>query len=722
MKPVPRLTLLASGIAALFASAPAVAQTVAAQEAKTEVQALERVEVTAQKRRERVQDIPVSVTALNEEALESLNIVNVATLQVAVPNILIGNPLGQGTILAFIRGIGTANPVFSQDPAVGIYVDDVYLTRALGANFDFFDLERVEVLRGPQGTLYGANSPGGAIRIVTAKPDLDEGFRVKGQAIFGNFKERGLNLAANVPLVDRQMAARLVVQSGSHEGYQTNLADGTKLGTRDFTSMRLHLLTKLSDDWALLLSANDFDNKVRPMQGVNFAGPGGTDLFTTPGFNKRDVFSEMKTVYDNVQSHGLTADLTGRLAGADFRSISAYRKLKFQINQDGDGRTVDTFSNSQFLENEQYTQEFNLGGQRGAVKWLAGAYLINEQTDFAWHVRILGSVVNPPLGVAPSFQRYDQTKQSWALFTQNTWAVTDRMNLTGGLRWTDESKDFHVVGYTPSAVVDVGLPPGTPIPGFDIERKKSWSAAQWRLAADYKLTADALLFASASRGFRSGGFHGGARSIAEAVAAPFNPEFVTTYEVGAKTEWLARRLRLNATYFRNEYTDQQVALLATGGVFSTQTMDSSTHGWELESVWLPTAGLRLFANAGILRGSTNSAVYKFVPNAKYQYAAGFDYSQSAGAGRYWFVGSNYFRTAAYDISLFHDPLRRVPAHGDLGARLGLARDDGKWKVELVGSNLLNDYWPTFSFVIPPLTSMRVPNTPRLVSLKLTLNH
>lgn len=721
MKQAPRKLLLAGCIGALFAGGHAAAQQ-AAGAAERKPDQLETVVVTAQKRTERLQEVPVTMTALGEEALESMNITSVSTLQVAVPNTIIGNPLGQGVILAYIRGVGTANPVFSQDPAVGIYVDDVYLTRALGANIDFFDTERVEVLRGPQGTLYGANSPAGAIRIVTAKPSLTEGMRLRGQAILGNYDERGVNLAANVPIVDGRVAARLVAQAGSHGGYQTNLTDRTKWGDRDFSNLRLHVLGKLSGRWDLLLTATDFDNRVKPMSGVNFAGPGGTDLFDTPGFNKRDYFSEMKNRYENTKSRGATADLTGHFGGFDLRSITAYRKLAFEANQDADGKPISTFDNSQFLDNEQYTQEFNVGGQRGPLKWLAGAYLIREVTDFAWHVRILGSVINPPLGLAPSFQRFDQTKDSWSVFTQETWAATDRLNLTGGVRWTDESKDFHVLGFTPATVVDVGLPPGTPIPGFDIRQEKSWGALQWRLAADYKLTNDAMLFASAARGYRSGGFNGGARSIAEAIAPPFNPEYVTTYEVGAKTEWLARRVRLNATYFRSDYTDQQIAFLATGGVFGTNTVDAKIHGWELEGMWLPVSGLRLFANAGTLRGSTNSDTTKFVPNPKLQYSVGFDFSSAAGAGRTWFVGSSYFHTDAYDISAALDPRRRVPAHGDLNARIGLEADDGKWRVELAGSNLLNDYWPVFSFNIPPLTSIRVPNTPRLVSLKVTLVH
>ncbi len=729
MKNLFRLALLSSCISALFSSAPVAAQSAAPPGASAGAITVEEITVTAQKRRERLQDIPVSVTALNQESLEALNVVNVTTLQAAVPNIIVSDAFGNNTLVAYIRGIGTVNSVFSSDPAVGIYVDDVYLSRSYGANTDFFDLERVEVLRGPQGTLYGSNSPAGAIRIVTAKPDLTAGYKFKAEATAGSYNARGLNLAANLPIVDDKVAARLVVMSRSHDGYQTNLVDGSKAGTLDNLGVRLHLLNKLSDRWDLLLSADDLRNRSVPIQNVSFyAGPPGTvDLFNTPGFNKRDFYSEMKR-YDNLDSQGVTANLHGRFEGADFRSITAYRSLTEEINGDVDGTALNRFRAHQKIDNSQFTQEFNLGGERGRLNWLAGAYFMREKNNFLWDVNFLQFLKPvPPSPLAPNFQLFDQTKNSWALFTQESWKASDRLTLTGGLRWTRETKDFHVAGYRETAPADVGVPPGTPIPGFDVRQKQTWSAPQWRLAADYKLTKDALAFVSAARGFRSGGYNGGARSLAEAQAPAFAPEFVTTYEVGAKTEWFGRRLRFNPTYFQSIYKDQQLAFLNTGGVFGTSTADSKISGWEFETLLTPAKGLKLFANLGTLKGEITSTTaaqpFMFAPDPKYTYTLGFDYTRPAGNGLSWFVGANNFKTAAYNLANNHDPLRVIPAHSNLGARVGLASDNGRWKLELIGNNLRNDYWPIFAFNIPPLgTQVRMPNAPRTVNLKLTLNY
>ena len=720
-----RITVLSACISAMFSPMPVDAQS-QPQPASVEG-TIDEIVVTAQRRKEKLQDVPVSVTALSPESLDSLNVVSVNSLQVAVPNILFLNVGSANTVTAYIRSIGTANAVFSQDPAIGLYVDDVYLTRSLGANRDFFDIERVEVLRGPQGTLYGSNSPAGAIKIITKKPDLDAGFQATVAATLGTYKERDLNVALNLPIEAGKTAVRLVVMSAQHDGYQKNLSDGTQGAANDTQSARLHLLTRINADWDVLLTADTTRARTIPTNGVSFFSASGVDLFTTPGFNKRDFFSEKKNRYDNVDNDGILGNVHGRIGNADFRSITAYRKLTEELNQDVDGLVADNFSAHQKLKNTQFTQEFNFGGDVGAVNWLVGTYYIKEKNDFLWDVDFLarlglGFVVPAGNALEAKFQLFDQTKDSWSVFTQESWKATEQLTLTGGLRWTQESKDFHVTGYRKTAFADVGIPPGTPTPGFDIRASKTWSAPQWRAAADYKMSSDALAFASVSRGFRSGGYNGGARTIAEASGSPFEPEFVTTYELGAKSEWLNRKLRVNVTYFLNDYKDQQVAFLNTGGAFGTNTINSKIRGWEFETVFKPVKDLTLFANLGTLRGSTNSAATLFAPNPKFQYTIGFNYAQPIG-GLVWSVGSNFFHTAKYDGSPLHDPLRVVPAYSNLGARIGMASMNGSWKLELIGNNLQDKYSPLFSFNIRPLsTQVRFPNDPRTVNLKLTYNY
>jgi iron complex outermembrane receptor protein len=714
-------TALFSGcISALLSSAPVMAQLL-----PPSVSVIPRYTVTVQKRTEQAQDVPVTTTILTQETLDMLGVNNVNALQDAVPNLVILNVGSSNTFTAYIRGIGTANAVFTQDPAIGIYVDDVYLTRSLGANRDFFDVERIEVLRGPQGTLYGSNSPAGAIKIVTVKPNLTK-FQMKGEVRLGNYSDHDLDAAVNIPIIENVLGVRAVITHNQHSGYQTNMADGREGAAIDDTSGRVHVLSKLGKDWDVLVTGDWTRNRDIPTNGVSFlTTPAGGDAFTMPGFNRRDFFSEIEKRYDNLDNSGVTVNLHGRTGWGDFRSITAYRDMEEKLNQDVDATILNRFTAHQELENKQFTQEFNLGGDVGPVNWLVGTYYIREKNNFLWDVNFLQYLpiaVQTAAGLLPNFQLFDQVKDGWAVFTQESWAVNDRLTLTGGFRWTYERKDFHVVGFRETAPVFEGTPPGTELPGFDIRQEKSWSAPQWRAAIDYKVTPDALVFASAARGFRSGGFNGGARSIAEAIAPPFDPEYATTYEVGAKTEWFQRRLRANATAFYTDYKDEQVAFLNTGGAFGTATINAKIHGFELEMLARPIAGLTLLANVATLKGSTNSETTLFAPDPKYQYTLAADYTRGIGYGLLGFVGVNYFKTARYEGSATHDPLRVVPAHSNLGARIGIGSDTGSWRIEVLGNNLEDKYYPLFSFNIPPLmTQVRFPNEPRTIKARLVVN-
>jgi iron complex outermembrane receptor protein len=230
------------------------------------------------------------------------------------------------------------------------------------------------------------------------------------------------------------------------------------------------------------------------------------------------------------------------------------------------------------------------------------------------------------------------------------------------------------------------------------------------------------VFASAARGFRSGGFNGGARSLPEAVAPAFDPEFVTTYELGVKSEWFARRLQANLTAFYSDYKDQQVAFLNTGGAFGTSTVDSKIHGFELETIARPLPGLTLIANGSTLIGSTSSLATQFAPGAHWQYTLAADYEHPIGWGLNGFAGVNYYRTARTEGAATHDPLRAIPEYGNLGAHIGVADPKRRWRFEVLGNNLEDNYYPLFSFNIPPLgTQVRFPNVPRTVLARFSVS-
>lgn len=702
----------------------------------TQPAAVETVIVTAQKRSEDIQTVPVSITALSAEDIADRNIVNVKNLMSSVPNVNIDEVTGaQAAVKFFMRGVGSDNPVFSSDPAVGVYYDDVYVARAIGAMFDLFDVERVEVLRGPQGTLYGNNSPGGALKIVTARPDLDN-LIVKGDASVGSYEQRDASLAVNLPIDDGKAAVRMALLTRNHDGYQKNLADGSKAGDQGLTSGRVRLLFEPNSNLEILLGADFAVSRDVPGAAVNFGGMIGgkfVDLFTQPGFDRRDFYSALPS-YEHMNSNGANANILWHLGWADLRSITGYRTLKYELLGDVDGTVPSKFEPHQRLNEKEFTQEFDLSGKAGNFNWLAGAFYMYERNDFLWDVKVFQN-----LGLPQNFQVYHQDTDNWAWFANGEWALTKKLTLSGGVRYTSETKDFSVKGYNttqsvyqgmPSGTLVVGLNPRTGIVGpFDFDRSKTWGAWQWRGAANYQIADDLMGFASVSRGFRSGGFNGGARSIAEAVGDPFNPEFVTSYEGGVKSEWWDHRLRVNATYFYSDYSDIQLAVLSSGG-FGTVTANAKIQGLELETQLVPTDNLSIYGTLGTLHHKIDSTAYglKYVPDYSFTLGAQYDIPlQGLGTAH---IGAEVYRTDGYSASGALDPALNAPAWTDLSARIGFDTLDGHWKIELLARNLTNEYHLYNGFDLragppPPLgylSTVRYPNDPRTFTFKVSFQY
>lgn len=677
---------------------------------------LQEVVVTAQKKRQRAQAVPITLQAFTPAALEERKIIDVSSLQSSTPGIVIAKVTGSASsLVAFIRGVGTGNPVPTGDPSVGIYVDGVYMGRQQSANANFFDAERVEVLKGPQGTLYGANSPAGAIKLETTKPKLDGQVSGKGELTVGTYRQMDGGIALNFPVKDNSIAARVVLATQNHDGYQTSVSSGIKADTLNNTLARLHLLTKFNSDWDLLLSGDNALTRLVPGQGVAFtnAALGGTT--SNPAQTRN--FLSYTNPYEKNDTGGLTANLHGTLGSADFRSISAYRKVRWEKGAlDPFGRlgTPGALGHEK-LDQSQFTQEFNLGGEWARLSWLVGAFGMAEKVDY----------LNENI-TQKTFTTVHQDKTSFGLFTQESYKVTDQWTLTGGFRLTRESKNVTGAGFTASnsTIAAVGIPTGTPDVNYpSTNRSKTWTAPQWRLAADYRIDRDAMVFASAARGFKTGGFNGAAGSAA-AFIAEIKPEYATTYELGTKTDWMNRRLRANLTLFKTQYRDMQQSTVSTSvngaTVFSVLTTNASIHGAELELEARPMDELKVYGNATKLSGDvTNNPNLHLRNNPKFQSTVGFQYTGTAREGTYWYGGANLFYTDKYFVDPANSPLVQVKAHEVLGASLGLASADDRWKIELSGQNLTNRYYWNGGFnafgtvwVAPP----------RTVSMKLALNY
>ncbi|KCZ93470.1 TonB-dependent receptor [Hyphomonas johnsonii] len=704
---------------ALAASMPGIAQ-----EQDEDTARLGTITVTAERRAESIQSVPIAVTALDAAALDARQIAEVQSLKSIVPNIVIEDAPGSGTsVKLFLRGVGTDNPVFSGDGAVGVYIDDVFIARALGANFDLYDVDRVEVLRGPQGTLYGRNSSGGALKIQTADPVMNETL-VKAEVAAGNIGQIEAKAAFNLPVVEDKLAARVSLFSSSHDPIQENILDGSGAFDKSTQGGRAKLLWTASPDVRVVLAADFVRERSLPGEGVSFRDEDlnfdGIVDYSYDG-SLYTYYSGLSNPYQSVDNSGLTAHVDWDLSGGmKFTSISAYRELDFGVRADSDGTVAARFEPNQRLENQTFSQEFNLSGGGDRFNWLGGLYYFQEQNDFLWDLTVFGN-----LGSPQNFQLFDQSTEAWAVFGQATFDVTDKLSVTGGLRYTEETKDFHADGFdkTGPAVAEGGTPTGTP--AFTFDDSKDFGNTSYRASADYAFTENILGYVSYSTGYRSGGFNGGARTLAQVAAPPFDDETVDTAEIGMKSDWANGRLRFNATYFSSDFKNLQEASLQGGG-FATLNSDAEISGFEIEASALLTDDFRVGFQGGTLDSEIkqNGNRAKYTPEFAYSVTA--DYNRSLANGGEFFASASAAHEDTYFPGIDNDPVREVPAHTIVDARIGYKLPGGQWEVELAGKNLFEEEYPTHSFNInlppPPagpgrLTTIMYPNRPRMVVLR-----
>jgi iron complex outermembrane recepter protein len=625
---------------------------------------LEDVVVTAQRRSESVQDVPIAVSAFSPAELERRNISEALDIIQFVPNLMGSNNTGLGSANAYyLRGLGNTESIATFDPPVGTYIDDIYVSRQNGNNFSFFDVERVEVLRGPQGTLFGRNTTGGAVSVYIKKPgDEFAGFGEVGYGRFDRVSARG---SVDLPLSEG-FRTKISGYFNDDQGYVRNVTTGERLNDLHNYGVRAAIQARATDkivwDASIMYTKDESSNLLNfDCNPANRADCDGR--FVTTGLRRN--FANGATQY--VGTTGAPIGVTGRKAnlpmGNDVSSvmlisnvafenenstlniITGYLDLKQQFNLDFfDGRggpsinfvagsnglpiasaltatgtnvnpypAVRGFRTGGFAitndgKHSQFTQEFKLSGKAfdGFIDYVTGLYYIKENntTDFA-DIFTLGTVPTGfPLLLAD--RTVKNSTKAWAGYAQIDVNVTEQVKLTAGVRYTDEKKTAGISDNRALCAV-------TPVPatcmtnanvtaaGVPLQQSsKLWTP---RVAINFKPTDDILLFASATRGFKSGGWN--ARSTAPSLFLPFGRETVWSYEAGAKTEWLDNRLRLNVTGFWQDTKDYQIpsAFLnpATGAlVFITRNFaDFRNKGVEVEFQAVPVEGLTVFAALGL---------------------------------------------------------------------------------------------------------------------------
>ncbi len=752
---------------------------------------LEEIIVTAERRVASLQDTPISIEAFNADKIEQIGIQGVQDLGVNVPSMTIEPfPTHNATLRIFIRGVGINDAQLTQDPAVGVYVDGVYIARSVGLAMDIADLERIEVLRGPQGTLYGRNTTGGAVNLITQRPSLDS-FTMTHKLTLGSRNYWLGRSSINVPVGDTA-ALKLALLGSTRDGYVENTGDGGDFGDRQERGLRFDArwlaAEHLTADYAYDHSTSEYYNYMFQAVLLPQSDKGDAELFKP--------YAQANTIYSNrrltrlassapmeasgttIQGHALT--LTLDLEPFELKYVGAFRNLDDQQYADLAGGTgspgyrldshayngpAATVANGgptplviPTVTQRQWSHELQLSGTLldDQLDYVFGAYLfseqgrenrhrLNHQLSTAIEPTQIGALVaalpadlgNQLLTLAGprlvSFVDLDWTidNRASALFGQTTWTpdlLEQRLHLTVGYRHSEDERtavkfrtsDTYVEGQL--AGVGTAIPLSSAEMFDNVPAHKRFSDDAFAYVLAYDLNDSINVYGKSVEAYKSGGFNVRDPNIDASSAGNtygfgfvdgFAPEHVQSYELGIKSEWFERRLRINADVFDSAYRDMQINFLIPGTISDTKTENAGRarmRGLELDTTWLATSALILSANYAYLdarveevldAGGNNVAdLYPFTSAPRHSFVVAADWTvleRDWGALRAYATYNYIDERQGTVITEDRRGLTSIPAYGLFNARLsasGLhAGAHGSLDVALWGRNLADKVYP-----------------------------
>ena len=707
---------------------------------------LDEIVVTAQRRAQRLQDVPIAVSAFSPGDLAAKQIRTTLDIPRLVPNMVGASNVGIGSANTyFIRGLGNTESIATFDPPVGTYVDDIYVSRQNANNFSFFDIDRIEVLRGPQGTLFGRNTTGGAINVILKKPSDHLGGYA--EASYGTFHSVTGRASIDLPL-STTVLTKFSGFGVSTRGFVHNLTTGERNNGDKGYGLRAAIRFLPTDAVSWDVSADYIhDNSVNvPSTLVNGRLVSFTGLSTqSAGLAGLVAGRKAGFHFQNItKSASFTSNLQIKLGEATLAIITGYRDLKQDYLSDiFDGKyPTGGFGLANAGHFKQFSQEVKINGKAGRLTYTAGLFYIreNNKTDFADVFTLDFGTFGVPLVLADRVLSNKTTAP--AIYAQLDYQFTDKLSVTVGARYTDEKKRVGVVANTNPARV---FPPygSADILAAGIPLTNRTKLITPRAAIQYRPAKDVMLFASATKGFRSGGWN--ARALTASTFQEFGPEKVWSYETGFRSEWADHTLRLNATAFYSDVKGFQVPLgfVDSSGVINFVTQNGSDfrdYGVEADVVWAPAANLSLFANLGLqhakyrnpnavitaqqasCRAGTAASCGQgivdpqgnlAVPQRAPKLTAAFGGSYDAHLGQLLLTpsanASYQSRMTVGTASIAQD---FVSPQWLVGANLMFRPDVGPWKVSLECANCLNNHFVVADF--PPV--FKFYNMPRTVRL------
>ncbi len=622
-----------------------------------------------------IQRTPLAISAFSNQQIERQVIIDVHDLVQVAPNLAVAQNSGFAQI--YLRGIGTNAPLLGADPSVSVQVDGVYIARPYAQFTDFMDVQRVEVLRGPQGTLYGRNAIGGTINIITRTPS-DE-LQASGEIRVGNANLISVGAYLSGPIVPERVAIGVSMGYTHHDPYIRNIIPGVPgVSSADRGALRVQLVANLTDDIRAItrVSFTDENDSIAPFAvALQSSTPEINSIlgrFDRVAMNRpTTTINRTRTLSEEV-SFQVTPDLM-------LRSITAFNHMFTNQNIDSDGTNLDILYTRLSESSDTFSQELNLTGEVGPLSFIAGLYYLEEDASANTQSRAIAAGVN--VLFLPTL-----TSDARAVFAQGDWHVTDRLTLTAGVRYTRENKSFN------QNLIRTFLATGAQLPGSPViySLERTFDAVTPKFGISYTLP-NAMFYASLTRGFKSGGFNLSSGTALQG----YDPEFLWSYEAGIRTTFFNRRLKVNLTGFYYDYTDLQVlAFIAPAVSDITNAANARVRGLELEVEARPAPHFTIGGNLALLdteyreyigpgnvnfSGNRLNSAPPYTLNLFAEYGIRTARGLISARGQYSRNGLQYFTAA-------NDRLQSQESYGLVNAFLTYEDDHG-WSIGLWGKNL-----------------------------------
>lgn len=664
---------------------------------------LEEIIVTAQKRAESIQDVPVAITVFNADLLKETGSIGINDIALRTPGLDFENEADLKLGGIRLRGIGSSVFSAGQDPAVGVYLDEVYLGIGVGARIDYFDVDSVEVLRGPQGTLFGRNAIAGVIHVTSKRPTQD--FEAEVAARYGNYDTLRLNATVSGAIIEDKVSARITGFYDKKDGDITNLTLGTKGHGGESYGVRAKILFTPTDTSEFLLSFgyNEAENHPRNLETFAYSTENTTipDLLQAFGFPlNEDGFD--RNVYSNIQSleelKAWNIALNGSIefSNMELVSITSYRSHDYYNIGDTEMSPLDWIYDGDPENVNRFSQELRLvSNNDGAFNWIAGIYYFDQHTTNQSYFNFgsdFSDVLGLPEGLV-SGSTAIMDVSSYAAFAHINYDITEKLHFTAGARYTHEKKS---IDYTQDD--QLGLL------GGDIQNllgEDSWNAFTPSFSLQYHWTDAVMTYATVSRGFKSGGFND---ALGDANGIAFDPEFLWNYEAGLKSRLLNKRVLFNVAVYNMKWSDIQVKqdnpntpvydlIIFNGG-------KATSKGVEVELTALAARGLELGGNITFQEGKYTAGVdlggnplgnfglpdFTYSTYAKYDFDVG-DIGNLSFRLEYLYQDQSLLglTETALDNQL-------KTGHKLLNARIALQSLSENWEIALWGKNLTKEVY------------------------------